>query len=294
MDQAFHCDLIDVHWTYPDIVAAHRLAIRMNRKFVVTVRGHEALYLEENTIRRWLVARYLRKADCVVALSGELRDKVIGLGVDAVKVHVVLNGVDQSRFAPADRTACRARLGLPAHKRILLSIGRFTEGKGHQDVIEALPRLAAAADVELYIIGGVNPEGDFKAKLEALVAERGLHNVHLIDKVEHSALRDWYCAADVFCLATKREGCPNVVLEALACGTPVVVSDVGAVSEVVTSDENGYLVTQARPMAEALGAALARTWDAAQIAASMNRWSWARCAQQLRAIYGAMLPPEIR
>jgi teichuronic acid biosynthesis glycosyltransferase TuaC len=289
--QAFEFDLIDTHWTYPDIVAACLLARESGKKFIVTIRGHEALYLEENTIRRRLVAHYLRKADSVVALSEELRGKVLELGVAPQKVRVVLNGVDVTHFHQLDSQDCRRRLGLPAGRRILISVGRLAAGKGHQDLIAAFAELPANANADLYIIGGVNPEDDFRQALQALITRLGLTNVQLVDQVKHELLPLWYGAADVFCLASKREGCPNVVLESLACGTPVVVTDVGAVGEVVTDAENGFLVGPGHmaSLAQAIRAALEHQWDRGAIAARMSQWGWARCAQQVHDLYEQVL-----
>lgn len=287
----FNFDLIDVHWTYPDIVAGYLLARKAGKKFIVTVRGHEALYQEERTLRRWLVAFFLRRADMVVTLSAELRDKVVGLGVDPDKVRIVLNGVDLSCFHPLDSVACRRQLGLPIDKKILLSVGRLTEGKGHQELIRIMPEISKMEGTELYIIGGVNPEDDFSQVLRTMISELKLSNVHLVDKVAHEMLPIWYNAANLFCLATKREGCPNALLEALACGTPVVVTDVGAVGALVVHGENGFLAhpEQNSSLAEIISSSLNRNWDRERIAALMNEWDWSKCAQQVVEIYGQCL-----
>lgn len=289
--QGFGFDLVDAHWTYPDIVAACRLARAAGGKFIVTVRGHEALYREERSIRRWLVAHYLRKADLVVALSAELRDRVIELGVRPETVRVVLNGVDLDRFRTLDRGECRTHLGLALDKPIVISVGRLTEGKGHQDLIRAVAEVARGSDLQLYIIGGVNLEDHFERQLRNLIAELHLDNVHLVDKIGHDAMPFWYNAADVFCLASKREGCPNVVLEALACGTPVVVTDVGAVNKLIVPGTNGFLVPkQGSPtLATALDEALRRQWDRPGIAAAMSRWGWQRCAEEVYELYESVL-----
>lgn len=290
--EGFAFDLIDVHWTYPDAVAGYVLSRRRGCPFIVTVRGHEALYAEENSIRRRLVASCLRRADAVVALSAELRDVVIGLGVQPERVHVILNGVDASRFTRMERDACRARLGLAAERRIILAVGRLTEGKGHQHIIRALATLRGSPSAELFIVGGVNPEARFDHALRALVTEHSLESrVHFLEEQPQEQLALWYGAADVFCLASHREGCPNVVLEALACGTPVVVNDVGAVSQFVKNGEDGMLVQpgDAAALERALDAALERHWDRGSIAARMGKRSWDSVAGQVVELYQAVL-----
>lgn len=287
----FYFDLVDVHWTYPDIVAGYFLAKKAGKKFMVTVRGHEALYQEEISIRRWLVSYFLRQADQIVALSAELQDKIIKLGVHPDRVKVILNGVDLSNFYPLDRAACRSQLGLPADKKMILSVGRLTEGKGHQELIRALFELSKSHQITLYIIGGTNPEEDYSQVLKNLISELQLKNVFLLDKVAHELLPLWYNAADLFCLISKREGCPNVLLEALACGTPAIVTDVGAVERLIKSGENGFLIQpQDIPsLPQIISTALAHDWHREAIANRMKAWSWSECAQQVVETYQSLV-----
>lgn len=288
----FEYDIVDVHWTYPDVVAGWFLARRHGKKYVVTVRGHEALYDTEVTIRRWLVARFLRRADCVVTLSAELRDKVIALGVARERAHVILNGVDLSGFSYRDQREARAQLGLHPEKRILVSVGRLTAGKGHDVLVRMMPMLISAHDVELYVIGGVNPEDDFGHVLHKIVRDLGLERtVHFVDKVPHNELGMWYGSADLFCLATRGEGCPNVVLEALACGTPVVVTRVGAVEELIQPSVNGLLVNpqDTSSFGAEVQRGLEQMWDRRQIADRMKRRGWSACAEEVLRVYRAAL-----
>lgn len=287
----FKFDLIDVHWTYPDILAGYVLARMRRKKFLVTIRGHEAFYDQEFSVRRWLVKVLLRRTDFVVALSDELREKAIGLGVDRDKSRVVLNGVDLSSFSYMDQEACRRRLGLSSTDRILISVGRLTQQKGHHDLIQIMPFLSQRGATHLYIIGGVNREDDFSAVLRKMIVDLKLDNVHIVDRVAHDELAAWYGAADLFCLASLSEGCPNVVLEALACGTPVVATNVGAIRELITSLENGVLVESREipRLGEIVDAALERHWDREQIAARMKDRTWDSCAQQVIDIYRTVL-----
>jgi glycosyltransferase involved in cell wall biosynthesis len=124
-----------------------------------------------------------------------------------------------------------------------------------------------------------------------MIADLHLKNVHLLDGVPHETLPLWYCAADVFCLASKREGCPNVLLEALACGTPAVTMDVGAAGEAVVDGENGLLVQPERiaSLAGIVRSSLTRSWDREKIAAGMRRRGWSACAEQVVEIYRSVL-----
>ena len=289
---SFDFDLIDLHWTYPDIVAGSYLAKKFRKRYIVTVRGHEALYLDENTLRRRILAHFLRRADFVIALSDELLRVILALGVDPNKIRVVLNGVDLSLFKLLDREACRRQIGLPLNKKIILSIGRMTKGKGHQELIRMMPDILKLHDVELYIIGGVNPEDDFSHVLRSLIRNFGLNDkVHFIEKVNHEMLPIWYNAADIFCMATKREGCPNVVLEALACGTPSVVTDVGATREYIKNGKNGFLVPPDKIccLSGIVNNVLSTHWDRHEIAKGMAIWGWPVCAENVFEIYRSVL-----
>lgn len=283
----YEFDVIDVHWTYPDAFAGAALSKWFGKPFIVTVRGHEALYDTEVSIRRWLLELCLKRADAVVALSDELAKKLVLLGVAKERIHVILNGVDTDSFSLRNTQASRAKLGIPLDRQVLLSVGRLTEGKGHHILIDAVGSTEEAAEVQLYIVGGINPEDDFGPRLRAHVLTSGLRNIHFIESVAHSDLVDWYASADVFCLATKREGCPNVVLEALACGTPVIASRVGSVPRMIDPGFNGLLVDE--PVVDqfrtTIREALAIKWDRAAIAERMQHWSWEGCAHKVLALY---------
>jgi glycosyltransferase involved in cell wall biosynthesis len=289
--EAFTFDLVDVHWTYPDIVAGYFLARRRGKRFIVTIRGHEAFYDDEISLRRWLVAYFLRRADFVIALSSELRDKAIKLGVAREKTRVVLNGVDLGRFRYMDTMESRRTLGLPADSRVIVSVGRLTEKKGHHEIVKLLPALAHEGRIDLYIIGGVNREDDFGSVLRKLVTELKLDNVHILDRVPQEHLPLWYGAADLFCLFTKSEGCPNAILEALACGAPVVATDAGAISELVAQGEDGAIVNSRdmSSLAAIVLEALRRPWDRRAIAARMQDRSWGSCAEIVRDVYELVL-----
>jgi glycosyltransferase involved in cell wall biosynthesis len=154
-----------------------------------------------------------------------------------------------------------------------------------------MPVLSAGREVELYILGNPGPEGDTTAELDSLIARLGLSNVHIVGGVGHTTLADWYGAADLFCLATRGEGCPNVVLEALACGVPVVSTDVGAVRHLVTDGVNGFLLPLDRldQLAEVVAKALGWSWDRQQIAERMGRQGWAQCAEEVIGTYQSVL-----
>ena len=282
---SFDFDLVDVHWTYPDILAGYLLSRMAKKPFIVTIRGRGALYLEEKSARKWLLDVLLRRADGVVALSSELAGLAAAIGVSPDRISVVLNGVDIGNFNPISREDARAELNLPQKRKVILSVGRLTEAKGHQHIIAALPALADNHDVELHIIGGINPESDYSVALRDLIGKLRLDNVHIHHDVPHAQLAAWYNAADLFCLASHGEGCPNVVLESLACGTPVVVTNVGAVGDIIEIGRNGFIVNDVDTLPAALDTGLSTRWEREVIAEKMVAMSWQSCAMKVNGIY---------
>lgn len=279
--KGFAVDIIDVHWTYPDILAGYFLKKILNRPFLVTIRGREALYLGEKGGRKKILDYLLSKADGVIALSSELKELVIKAGVESERVKVILNGVSTDTFALMGKKVAREKLGLCKEKKIIISVGRHTFGKGHHELIRMIPSLLQKHDLALFIIGGINPESDCTQELDNLIYKLKLNCVHLIGAVPHEELSTWYSAADLFCLATKGEGCPNVVLEALACGTPVVVTNVGAVPDIVNSGREGFVVRSMDEMQEKIDEGLTMDWDRASIASKMRRKTWNTCAEEV-------------
>jgi teichuronic acid biosynthesis glycosyltransferase TuaC len=284
----FVFDVIDTHWTYPDILAAYILSRQYGKPFIVTIRGKEALYLGERWGRKQILDWCLRRADAVVALSTELADLVVDIGVDRHKVIVILNGVDTGCFHPCDKGEACDKLKIDKNKIILLAVGRLTEAKGHQHIIESVFFLSNLYDVELHIIGGINPESDYSSKLKEQVSELGLCNVFFHIGIPHDQLLYWYNAADLFCLASHGEGCPNVVLEALACGVPVVVTNVGSVRDIVI-EGNGIIVDSMDDFGKSLLIALTTNWDRRAISERMLNMSWKSCALQVLQIYSEVV-----
>lgn len=279
--------LIDAHFGYPDGDAATRLGRWLGLPVTVTLRGTEVPHGRNPVLRRRL-ARALGAAARVFSVSGSLRQLALDLGVDAGKTEVVGNGVDTRVFHPVERIAARARLGLPDRAQVLISVGGLVERKGMHRVIDCLPPLMMQhPDLHYLIVGGGGGEGDLRAELEAQVVRLGLAGrVHFLGTLPPDALKWPLSAADVFVLATRNEGWANVFLEAMACGLPVVTTDVGGNAEVVCRDELGSIVPfdDAVALQQALDAALDRNWDRAAIIdyAQANQWD-TRVAQLLRA-----------
>jgi glycosyltransferase involved in cell wall biosynthesis len=237
----------------------------------------------------------LQAASWIFAVSDSLRRLAIELGAGAETIEVVGNGIDTTRFYPVDRAAARRKHGLPADAVVLVSVGALVERKGMHRVIDCLPALIERhPGLHYLIVGGASPEGDNRAELDAQAARLGLSDrVHFAGALPSDDLKWALSAADVFVLATRNEGWANVFLEAMACGLPVVSTDVGGNAEVVCRAELGAIVPfgDGAALRQALDQALDQEWDRAAILdyARANQWD-ARVAQLLRA-YDRLLGP---
>jgi len=269
LESGFDFDLIDAHYYYPDGVAAALLAGWFRKPLVITARGTDInLIPAYGLARRWMLWASRRAAQSI-SVCEALRREMIAIGMDARRVRTLRNGVDLQRFMPLERVAARARLGWGA-ERILLSVGLLTERKGHDIVIRALPQLAGFRAV---IVGG----GELRGMLERLAAELGVRDrVHFAGEVEHAQLKDYYSAADALVLCSSREGWANVLLEAMACGTPVIAAAVWGVPEVVAAAEAGVLMDERTPagLQRAVTQLFSRIPDRAATRRYAERFSW--------------------
>ena len=236
LDEGYDFDVIDAHYFYPDGVAAALLGKYFNKPVVVTARGTDINVLPQFALPRKMIVWAARNATGVITVCNYLKDEMVALGVGPEAITPLRNGVDLERFALLDKDAARASLGFQGFT--LLSVGHLNEHKGHHLVIEALAELP---DVSLVIAGS----GPDHAKLEALAARLGLsHRVRLAGPVPQTELRTYYNAADLMVLASSREGWANVLLESMACGTPVVATSVCGTPEVVGAPAAGRLMRE--------------------------------------------------
>ncbi|WP_329743200.1 glycosyltransferase family 4 protein [Dyella sp. A6] len=281
-------DLIDAHYFYPDGVAAARLGEVLGKPVVITARGSDV-----NVIAHYpLPARQIRwaaeRAGAIVTVSEALKSKVGAMGVQAGKVVTLRNGVDTDRFRPLERADIRARLDLAGP--VWLAVGNLVELKGVHITLAALAR---ANDATLLIVG----DGPERARLQGQVRQLGLDaRVRFLGTIAQAQLVDFYNAADVLVLASSREGMPNVVLESLACGTPVVAAPFDGVSELLTAPEAGEIA--AERSAEAIAAACCRLQERAPARAATRAFAqqlgWRPVVKAQCALYAKVLAEDGR
>lgn len=233
IDRGYDFDLIDAHYFYPVGVAAGLLGRYFGKPVVITARGSDINQIAEHALPRRLITWAARRAAAVISVSAALGRALEQLGVEKSKIRVLRNGVDLDAFRPLDRRAERARLGVKG--TVVLSVGSLVEVKGHDLVIRSLGLLS---DVTLLVVG----DGPERRRLESLARQAGVaQRVRFVGAVAQTELPRYYSAADVLILASSREGWPNVLLESLACGTPVIAARVGGTPEVVTAAAAGAL-----------------------------------------------------
>jgi len=270
-------DIIDAHFAYPDGYAATLLGRWLRCPVTVTLRGTE-VPLSRDAARRRRIVQALQRAVRVFSVSGSLRRHATGLGIDPAKIRVVGNGVDSDRFRPVAKADARRRLGLPPDVPIIVSVGALVERKGFHRVIDCLPALIRChPGLRYLVVGGASPEGDWTERLKTQVVELGLgEHVVFLGAVDPAELKVPLSAADLFVLATGNEGWANVFLEAMACGLPVVATDVGGNAEVVCRPELGEIITfgDQQALSDAIDRGLSKDWDRQAIIEHARANSW--------------------
>jgi teichuronic acid biosynthesis glycosyltransferase TuaC len=270
-------DVLDSHFAYPAGISAALIGAALNLPFSVTLRGNEIMHARSRGTGRW-IRWALERASRIIAVSENLRRFAIANGVQEGRVRTIPNGVDAQVFYPRPYAETRARLGIPKRRSAIVSAGFLIERKGHHRVVLALREIRRRGiDAELWIVGGPGREGQFESKISSAVRETGLEAaVHFTGNVAPAVLADYMSAADVLCLASSREGWPNVIHEAQACGAPVVATDVGGVQEMIPRAEYGFVVpaNDQDALTAALGRALETRWDRAGITAWGQARSW--------------------
>lgn len=273
LDEGYEFDAIDAHYYYPDGVAAALLARHFNKPFTVTARGTDLNLIPKYTLPRWMMQWAASRTAASVGVCSALVDVLRDWKIPPDRLHVMRNGVDLRRFRPLAQDTVRAEFGLTGSP-LLLSVGYLVERKGHHIAIDALAQLLPSHPQATLVIVG---EGEERVRLVDLCRRLGVQeHVTFTGALPNVELFRWYSAADVLILASSREGCANVLLEAMACGTPVVAARIWGTPEVVAHAVAGKLVDQREggAFAQAISALLASYPDRAQVRSYAENFSW--------------------
>lgn len=271
--------VLDVHYVYPDGVAALRIGAELGVPCVVTARGTDVNVLAAMPRVAAQIRRTAGSAHALLAVSEPLRRRFAAVaGVRDEQVRLVRNGVDLDRFRPGDPAAARRELGLSTGGRLVVGVGQLLRTKGFQDMAAALHRLPD--DVRLALVGE-GPDRDLIAR-QAPAGRLSLLGSRLPAEVALA-----YQAADVVVLPSVREGWPNVVIEALASGVPVVATAVGGIPDILTSPRAGALVRvgDIDALAREVSRFLGMSRDAEAIRRFAERFSWSEPVRALCALF---------
>jgi glycosyltransferase involved in cell wall biosynthesis len=289
----FDFDLIDAHYYYPDGVAAVLLARWLDRPVTITARGTDLNLIPSFALPRRMIRWAARHAEASIGVCKALTDVLRQFDVDGRRLHVMRNGIDLERFAPLPPDEARARVGIGGGP-VILSVGQLIERKGHHLLVEAMPAvLAKHPSARLVIVG----EGPDREKLQAAVRGLGVGDrVTLAGSVPNQQMAMWYSAADLLVLASSREGWANVLLESMACGTPVVATRIWGTPEVVSERAVGLLVDrrEAPALADAVLEALWEPRDRAEVRRYAERFGWHETSVAQLELFRRLVDPADR
>jgi len=283
-------DALLAAWADPDGIATALVSRLIKKPFLIKVLGSDINELLGNRLRRKVIRYALKKANRVIAVSNPLKWKVAELGISESKIKVHPNGVDMRKFRTMDKISVRRKLGLPLDGQIILFVGNLVPVKGVNYLLDALHSLISSEyerNPLLLIIGN----GDQKTTLQSIAQNyKILEHVSFVGAKPHDEIPLWINACDILCLPSLNEGMPNVILEALACGKPVVASAVGGIPDMMKHGDNGFLVPPADPieLSRAIQSALEADWISSKISKSVEHLSWEENARAIMNILSEM------
>jgi len=293
--QLFPFDVVLSSWIFPDSCAVAELAREMDFPFVAIAQGSDVHQYLQWPVRREIITQLLPRAAAIITRSGELARLLAAAGLPAGRLHSIYNGVDLDLFrCPANpghaadathgtnaaKAAARRELGLPVDAPLILFVGNFYEIKNPLIPPLALANLSTVpfpVPPVLVMVGG----GGMEQRVRELASRLPVRDrVILAGRTDAAGVARYMQAADVLCLPSQNEGVPNVILEAFACGLPVIASRVGGIPEVHPGDEFGRLVTTTEPaaFATAFQEVLLSPPSAERIRNHARQFSWQRTA----------------
>lgn len=282
----FAPDLIFSCFLYPDGYAALQIGKALAIPVVAMSIGSDVNRIGD-PISAMHTRTVLREADFVITVSGDLRNNAVAMGASPERIRAIINGCDLSVFHPMDRHDARQRLGIDPIAEAVIYIGRMDAKKGLRELVEAAASLhRERPTLHVYLVG----EGPDRLLIENAIATANASGyIHALPACAFDDVAVWITAADLVTLPSYMEGCPNVVLEALASGRPVVATSVGGIPEIM-NDQCGQLVPprESGALAQALASVLDRTWDATAISSFETR-SWETVAAELLEVFESLV-----
>ncbi len=294
--EEFPFDVIDAHFVWPDGYAALKAGQALDVPVCITAHGTDVNLMPRFPTIKPFITSTLKGASRIIAVSRALADIVISLGAPREKVKVIHNGVDIIKFRRVDQGRARKALGIDEEADLLLSVGSLIPRKGHEyliDGMEILVHREGLKRLKLIIVG----DGELKKELSKRILSKNLSDhVTLAGSIPHGELYQWFSAADLFCLASSREGWPTVLFEAWACGVPVVATAVHGVPEAVSSSRYGLLMErqEAQQVADTVKKAMEMEWNPEEMIAYAKENSWEEVVKQMHAELQAVVEEHRR
>nr|WP_319574694.1 glycosyltransferase [uncultured Desulfobacter sp.] len=272
-------DLIDAHFIYPDAFAAMKISRKFKIPFVVTARGSDINYYSQIKAVRPKIKAVLKNADAIIGVSADLIEKMISLGASENRCHHIPNGVDSRQFCSIQNTTEKKPL------RVLLAVGNLVPEKGFEILLKAISLIEPEYPDIMLKIAGSGPKLEYLAQLcKNLMIEK---NVQFVGQVRHQDIHTLFQESGIFCMSSLREGNPNVVLEALSTGIPVVSTPVGGVPELIYQNMNGLISPDfsSRNFAQTLKQALKQIWSNVKIRNTVSDRTWENVAGELQDVF---------
>jgi|GEM_PF-331397 len=279
----FHFDLIHAHMACPAGFVAVLLGMILRKPVIVTAHGSDIHSFPQYFFLKHLIRFTLKRATKIVAVSWSLKDLIMKIAGSQKNLLVIRNGTKPEKFFPMDKMKTRQMFNLPTHEKIILCISSLTPTKGIDILLRAFADINDGCS-NLMILG----KGELELQLKTLAKDLHIENrVFFIGSRNHDEIPLWLNACDVLCLSSHCEGFPTVIVEAFACGKPVVATKVGGVPEAVANESLGILVEPGNKeeLALALHEALKKEWNHQAIAEYGKRFSWDAIADEYLELY---------
>ncbi len=283
-------EIIHAYGIIPDGFCAVILSKFVKKPVVLTILGGELYNNIQKLFLRGIMSYTLGKSSHIICVSEMLKDTALGVrGRINDRISVIPNGVNTTLFRPLPLKKIRRKLGLPLDKKIILSVGNLSPLKGHKYLIEATRLvLKKRQDITIVIVGSGVKEG----KLKQLAVRLGLaETIIFVGQKKHEEVPAWMNTCNLFVLPSIKESFGVVIIEAMACGKPVVASRVGGVPEIISRDDLGILVEPANPesLSKAILSALERKWLAELIRDYSRQYSWINISKRIQEVYSTVI-----
>jgi teichuronic acid biosynthesis glycosyltransferase TuaC len=283
-------DLVNAHYVYPDGVAAYWACRFLEIPVVLSALGSDINYYARQPIISKQILHALEQCSGITSVSRDLGNKIQKMGIKNNKIEVILNGVNMSLFQIRQKEESRNILSIEPYKNVMLYVGRLSEEKGLTTLIDAVSLLGKEGINNLIVI--IVGDGPLRESLQNEVNNKGLKSCFRFLGFQNlDSISVWLGASDLLCLPSLSEGCPNVIMEALSAGRPVVASRVGGIPELVTDGINGLLFNpgQTEQLSNAIKKAFSIQWDPVKLRVSIASRSWDKVAMEYHNVYEKVL-----